>query len=130
MRLPHRLLLPALLCAALSAGTSCRTAGSAPGEAEAVDEPAILRVTNDSFDQLEIYIVRSGLPTRIGRVGASHAQDFPLRSVVLGSGDVSFYAVPQAGSGRATTGPLLVSAGQVVDFHVNVVLQQSTVSVH
>jgi hypothetical protein len=130
MRLPRRLLFPALLCTALSAGTACRTVGSAPGEVDAVDEPAILRVTNDSFDQLEIYIVRSGLPTRIGRVGAGHAQEFPLRPVLLGPGDVSFYAVPQAGSGRAATGSLIVSAGQVVDFHVNVVLQQSTVSVH
>lgn len=129
MRRMTRLLTTTALGAVLLAGLSCRSGGADPAEGEATSSLAWLRVTNDNFNDVDIYVVRSGLPTRIGRVSAGRTQQFTLTPALLGPSDVSFIASISGGNARASSGSLVVSAGQTVDFRVSSALAQSTATV-
>lgn len=119
---------PLLLATAfvMLAGTACRSANTAEaGEQQPESQYVTLLVTNDNFSDVEIHIMRSGLATRLGRVTSGSTRRFSLGPAIIGPSDVSFVASPVTGGGVASSGPVLVSAGQTVEFRVAPVLSQS-----
>jgi hypothetical protein len=130
MRILPRLLLPAAVAATLLGASSCRTMGGDPAaEGTAASTVAYLRVENENFSDVDIHIVRSGLPTRIGRVMAGHVQQFTLTPALLGPSDVVFLATVAGSNARASSGSLIVSAGQTVNFRVASTLSQSSATI-
>jgi hypothetical protein len=85
-----------------------------------------LRVSNQNFLDMDVYAVSEGLSTRLGTVTGNSTKTFVL-SPSYTSQDLQIVATPIGGAGRATTGPLVVGAGQTVDFRIGSVLRNSTV---
>jgi hypothetical protein len=131
MRTLPRLLLSAAIAATLLGATSCRSMGADPAEDGAPTSSAsYLKVINENFSDVDIHIVRSGLPTRIGRVMAGRTQQFTLTPSLLGPSNVTFLATISGSTARASSGSLIVSSGQTVEFRVASTLSQSSATVH
>ena len=86
----------------------------------------ILQVRNDNFLDMDIYALSSGLPTRIGTVTGLSSARFALSSSLYGSSDFRIIATPVGGNGRASSGPLVLRGGQVVEFNIGTRLAQTT----
>lgn len=124
-----RLAVGVLACATISAfgvgAASCSRNGEAAGEV--VPTSAIgLRVRNNNFLDMDVYAVSAGLATRLGTVTGNSSRNFVMDGS-LGTPDLRIVATPIGGNGRATTGQLLVSPGQVIDFTIGSTLNNSTV---
>ena len=85
-----------------------------------------LRVSNQNFLDMDVYAVSQGISTRLGTVTGSSTRTFILPPSYA-TQDLQIVAAPIGGTGRATTGPIAVSAGQTIDFRVGSVLTNSTV---
>jgi hypothetical protein len=85
-----------------------------------------LRVANQNFLDMDVYAVSEGIATRIGTVTGNSTKTFIL-SPSYASQDLQIIASPIGGTGRASTGPIVVGAGQTIDFRVGSVLTNSTV---
>ena len=76
--------------------------------------PIPLRVQNDNFLDMNVYVVSHGAQHRVGTVSGNGAANFNIdRQMVMGD-DFSLLATPIGGRGRATTGNLTVGEGQTV----------------
>jgi hypothetical protein len=118
----------ALLAASLVVSlptTACRSAGADPGSGGARSDAVTLRVTNDNFSDMDIYALRSGVQTRIGRVTAGTTGRFTLGPTIVGPGDVELLAAAVNGGGTVRSGSLVVFGGQTIDFRVAAVMNQS-----
>src|SRR4051812_16553693 len=93
------IILPLLALAA----PACHTISQNDPDSEPTTETATLRVRNENFNDVEISIVRSGLRTRLGRVGAGRTEQFLLRPSLIGTGDISFVAALTIGSGGVSS---------------------------
>ena len=105
--------------------TSCSRSGEAAGEV-APTSAVGLRVRNNNFLDMDIYAVSAGLATRLGTVTGNSSRNFVL-DPSLATPDLRIVATPIGGNGRASTGQVLVSPGQTIDFTIGAVLQNSTV---
>jgi hypothetical protein len=123
-----RLLIGLVAAAAtLSTATSC----SRPNEAAGDLSPATsigLTVTNQNFADMDVYAVSDGLATRLGTVTGNTTRSFALHGSMATS-DLRIVATPIGGNGRASSGSLIVSPGQTIDFKISPVLRNSTVSI-
>jgi hypothetical protein len=118
--LPAALLAPAALAA-------CASGKRRP--AAAAGQGATLEVSNQYLGPLNIYAVRDGGYTRrLGSVYTSKVHRFTLGTDLVGAGGVvRIFAVPLAGAnGRATTGSLMITPGQTIQFNVATDLRAST----
>jgi hypothetical protein len=115
------------MLAALHA-TACRSSN-----AYDIDQPqaggATLVVKNDNFSDVDVYVVGSGLPTRVGTVTGHSTARFALSPSQISSPDFRVVATPIGGNGRASSGPLIVSPGQTVTFTIGPMLSQSFATV-
>jgi hypothetical protein len=112
----------------LSAATACARSPYQAG-GEVTPEGAItLHVQNDNFLDVNVYAVSGGMSRRLGTVTGSSAQDFVVNPS-LAVRDFRIIATPIGGFGRASSGSLLVSAGETIEFTVGSVLSNSTVSI-
>jgi hypothetical protein len=116
------------LLAALSGTGACRSA-SPYDVNEAQPGNITLVVRNNNFNDVDVYAVSSGLATRIGTVTGNSSATFTLNPTLVSPTDFRIVATPIGGNGRASTGPIIVSQGQTIEFTVGPVLSQSTVSV-
>lgn len=87
-----------------------------------------LTVTNQNFLDMDVYAVSDGLATRIGMVTGNQTRSFSLNSS-LATRDLRIVATPIGGNGRASTGEVLVSPGQTIEFKIGSILRNSTVSI-
>lgn len=85
-----------------------------------------LQVRNQNFLDMDVYAVQSGLATRLGTVTGNSTKTFILPPAYA-SQDLQIVASPIGGTGRASTGPIIVGAGQTVEFRIGSVLTNSTV---
>lgn len=116
-----------LVCLASAAVGGCRTAD--PYEMAEDQGGVILDLKNDSFNDVDVYVIADGLATRVGDVTGTSERKFMLRESVWRAGDLRFVATPIGGNGRANSGPVNVRAGSTVFFNVSPTLRNSTVSV-
>ena len=87
-----------------------------------------LAVTNQNFLDMDVYAVSDGLATRLGTVNGNNTRNFMLNAS-LATRDLRIVATPIGGNGRASTGEVLVSPGQTIDFKIGSTLRNSTVSI-
>jgi len=86
-----------------------------------------LQVRNQNFLDMDVYAVQAGgLATRLGTVTGNSTKTFILPPAYA-SQDLQIVASPIGGTGRASTGPIVVGAGQTVEFRIGSVLANSTV---
>lgn len=122
-----RHLVTALLVA-LAGAAACRSASPYDvGDAQPGNITLVVR--NNNFNDVDVYAVSSGLATRLGTVTGNSSATFSLNPTLASPTDFRIVATPIGGNGRASTGPINVSAGQTIEFTVGPVLSQSTVSV-
>jgi hypothetical protein len=124
-----RLAIGVLSCATMSTlglgATGCSRTGQAAGEV-APTSAIGLRVRNNNFLDVDVYAVSAGLATRLGTVTGNSSRNFVL-DASLATPDLRIVATPIGGNGRASTGQVLVSPGQTIDFTIGSILQNSTV---
>lgn len=100
-------------------------------EEEPVKAPPILvHVRNENFLDVNVFVVVSGVSRRLGTVSGNSAGDFSIDWGLTVGQSITIQAIPIGGRGSASSGPLSVGLGQMIDFTVAPVLRQSTVSVH
>jgi hypothetical protein len=125
-----RIFAVVLAIAPLAAGaglTACGHTNEAGGEV--VPASAVgLDVKNQNFLDVDVFSIVDGLSTRLGTVTGNSSRHFLLDPMV-GSRDFHLIAVPIGGSGRASSGNVVVSPGQTIVFTVGSVLANSNVFV-
>jgi hypothetical protein len=105
-------------CGGVRSGTAKR------GEEHA----AALEVENNTTLDVRIYLLRGGLPTRLGTVEGMSTTVFDLNGDALDR-DIRFRADPVAGWRRTTTEPVAVRQGQRVSLKLDNMLRSYRLSV-
>ncbi len=93
-------------------------------------DPIAVHVRNENFLDMNVFVVVSGLNRRLGTVTGNSSGDFSIDWGISVGQSISLRAIPIGGRGSASTGSLSIGVGQMIDFVVAPVLNQSTVSVH
>jgi hypothetical protein len=102
-----------LLLMSTACGQAIGAAGDIPQALQA-RQPVQLEVTNQSGGPVEIYAQGSSTSYRVGTVHPGLTGRFTVRPGMGLNGAVEFLAV--SGRGVVRSGPMLVRAGDVVDF--------------
>lgn len=122
----------AAIVAAVAGGTGC---ASGAGGMYLDDEPkdrrqTTLAVSNNNWSEMTIYVVRSGVQARIGRVPAMGARTFDIPPTLIGgAGEVSIVARPLASRYAFTSRRIMASPGQRIDLRLENNLNLSSFSV-
>ncbi len=114
------------LCATVLA---CRSGNSFQPSGPAPSGSVTLRVQNNNYADMDLYVVSEGLATRIGTVNGLGKDTFTLDPSFFPSGDLRIIGVPIGGNGRASSGALIVAPGQSIDFTIGAVPRQSMATV-
>ncbi len=108
--LSRRLVLPLMLLALVAACARSRT--SRPASAS---PPTYVRITNQSWLDMNMYVLRSSQRIRLGTVGANQTQRFTLpANLVFGATPLRFLADPIGSSRTAQSFEIVVSPGDEV----------------
>ena len=116
---------------AFCAGALIAAAGCAGSQARSATPTALaertvrLSVKNEFGSPVNVFVVGAGSPWRLGRVMALSARDFIVPNALIQNGPVEF-VIAGDGSAPARSGPMLLTAGRVVDFRVTRPLFTST----
>jgi len=111
---------------AVAAGACART-----NEAAGTVVPANvvgLHVQNNNFLDVDVYAVSQGVPTRLGTVTGNSIRDFVVDGSLV-TQDFRVIATPIGARGQASTGAIIVSPGQTIEFTVGSTLRNSTVAI-
>jgi len=111
------LLLAALAsgaCASASAGTRAPNS-VAPRDASA----ATVRVTNNNWSNVTVYLVRDGMRTRLGDVTSMRTEEFRMPPIFTNtSGNIQLLVSPLGSNDVYVTPGFSVQPGQQVEFNV------------
>lgn len=119
-----------VLVAVLLGGAGCGHAGQEGEEAPAPRRsPITLVLANQNFSDMTIYSVEVGRRSRVGMVGGNSSVTLNVSSALFPGGRLNLIAVPIGGSGRASTGPLMVNGGETVYFTITPQLSTSYASI-
>jgi hypothetical protein len=125
---PVPLAIAALIALPLATGCAGRqpVRESAGGEVDLGAEEITVRVQNSYANLVDVYAVARGVQDRLGTVGLGTGQSFrvPLRQFPPDA-QIQIVARPVGGNGSATSGPISVRAGNVVEFIVSPTLTGS-----
>ena len=118
----------------LAIGATLPLAGACTHAAQAAGDVAPstaigLRVRNDNFLDMDVYAVSEGLATRLGTVTGNSRHNFVLDASRADGQDFRIVATPVGGNGRASTGNITVSPGQLIDFTIGSTLRNSSVAI-
>jgi hypothetical protein len=120
----------ALLAVLMTMVAACSHQTDPNAEPEPIPDPIALHVKNENFLDVNVALVVSGSPRRLGTVTGNGSGTFSIPWNVATGQLITVTATPIGGRGYATTGSLSVSPGQVIEFRVASVLRQSAVAVH
>jgi hypothetical protein len=95
-------------CASTQRGDDLALFDEASGQSEAT-----IRVTNNNWSEMTVFILRSGMRTRLGNVGSMSSGQFSLPSGVLAS-SVRLMAVPLAARRGYVSQTMSILPGQQV----------------
>ena len=110
MQRPETMVLSALAAITLACG-----GGSPPADGAAPEERTVLRVENDNFSDMRIYVWRNSQRIRIGVASAKSVTSIPLnRTIVLGIQTLRFEADPIGGRSSAVSEEITVTPGQEI----------------
>lgn len=118
----------------LAIGATLPMAGACAHSAQASGDVAPasaigLRVRNDNFLDMDVYAISEGLATRLGTVTGNSRHNFVLDASMADGRDFRIVAAPVGGNGRASTGNIAVSPGQLIDFTIGSTLRNSSVAI-
>ena len=99
-----------------------------PTQAGAADASASLEVENNTTLDVRIFLLRAGMPTRLGTVEGMSTATFDLKPEMLGR-DIRFYASPVGGRQRTITDMIVVKPGQLVSLHLDNMMRSYRLSV-
>ena len=112
--LSRRLFLPLMLVAAAAACSRSRGAAEVEGEGESRPQTYV-RVTNQAFLDMNVYVVRGGQRIRLGTVGANQTVRFRIPdNVVFGATQLRFLTDPIGSQRVSQSFDILVSPGDEV----------------
>ena len=114
--------------ATLPMAGACTHTGQASGDVAPATAIG-LRVRNDNFLDMDVYAISEGLATRLGTVTGNSRHNFVLDASMADGRDFRIVATPVGGNGRASTGDIAVSPGQLIDFTIGSTLRNSSVVV-
>jgi hypothetical protein len=92
-------------------------------------DPILVHVKNENFLDMNIAVVISGVSRRLGQVPGNSSGDFKVDFMLTVGQTITITGTPIGGRGIATSGPLSVSEGQMVEFEIGSTLRQSTATV-
>ena len=118
-----------LLLIGAAACSSKRVYQESTGGDVAVADGVVVEIQNDNFSDVDVYAVAGGGRQRLGTVTGNTSSQFAIRSSRIPSGQLRLVAAPIGGEGRASSGSLNVSPGNVIHFTVAPVLSQSSATV-
>lgn len=115
---------------AVIAAAACTHGQGSEGDFYPRPDPIPVHVKNENFLDMNVFVVTSGASRRIGTVTGNGAADFKIDWSVANGQSITITATPIGGRGTASSGPLTVGIGQMVDFRIAAQLRQSVASVH
>lgn len=90
---------------------------------------AVVRVANNNFADITVYVVQSGMRWRLGTVTGLSRQAFRMPRLAYDAGDLYLLADPVGGSRSYLSPPVRVQGGEAVDLQLHATLSMSSVSV-
>jgi hypothetical protein len=117
-----------VIAALLIAAVAC-SHGKPGAPPEPRPDPILVHVKNDNFLDMNIAVVISGVSRRLGQVTGNASADFKVDYLLTVGQSIAILATPIGGVGAATSGPLSVSEGQLVEFVIGSTLRQSSATV-
>src|SRR5262245_6621055 len=121
-------LVTVALAAAASVG-ACAPLAQASGPAGMEAGKTELLVENNNWQDMALYVIRSGTRVRVGTVSSFARARIPLSDAVIGSGEIQLLADPIGSSRRFLSEPIIVQPGQRVQFRLENNLAVSSYSV-
>jgi hypothetical protein len=114
------------LAALMGGGCAHGTAGSS--EVSSGDERTVIRVTNNNWSDMTIYLVRSGTQQRLGNVPSQSTGTFIVPTHVLATASRLHLAADPIGSSQVfLSAPLLINPGQSAEWKLENTLALSSV---
>lgn len=119
---------PGIAAVVLLAGMACFR--GKPGDTpETRPDPILVHVKNENFLDMNIAVVVSGVTRRLGQVSGNSAADFRIDYMLTVGQSIVITGTPIGGVGIATSGPLNVGEGQMIEFEIGATLRQSTATI-
>jgi len=100
-----------------------------PADVVPSSDPVKVEVVNNYALAVEIYVIGSGTTQRLGTVHPGMQGHFRLPPALIGNSSVELQARPTVSAQQFNSGPLLLQAGEIVDFMVASVLFSSTATI-
>ena len=118
--LHHRIARLALAGALAASAAGCVSggAGRAPADGEAEDTRATVRVENRSLLDYTMYVVRSGVRTRIGQVGAGRTATLAIPLAIVQQGTPVSIVGDPIGGGSPVGQQFTLSRGDEVPMQI------------
>ena len=109
MQRPETMVLSALAALVLACG------GGSPADGAAPEQRTVLRIENDNFSDMRIYVWRNSQRIRIGIATAKSVTTIPLnRTIVVGIQTLRFEADPIGGRTSAVSEQITVTPGEEI----------------
>lgn len=125
---PARIALLAVLAAALAAG--CATFGSHSREGGEADTGVTLFVKNYSWSTMHVYVMGSGQTISLGQLSSMNTSTFAVPRSALASGNsIRLIADPIGSTSAYISEPVLVAAGDRVEWTIQNQLSQSSIMI-
>lgn len=122
-------LLPVALVA-LAFGACSANSAPQEGPLPPSSAQASIKVTNNNWADMNVFVERSGMRVRLGTVSSMGNRIFRLpKSVVNATGDIRLVADPIGSRDVHVTAPVQVWPGQTVDFKIENHIAISSVAV-
>lgn len=84
------------------------------------NEPTILRVDNQSFNDMRIYVIQGGQRIRIGTANGKNTSTFKLpKSVISGFTTVRVEAVPIGANGSSVSEEISITPGDQLELRIS-----------
>jgi hypothetical protein len=98
-------------------------------EMEPRPDPIPVLVKNENFLDVNVFVIAGGVTRRLGLVSGNSSSQFTIAWSIANAAGVTLTAQPIGSNGRASSGSLNVSPGQIIEFKIGSVLRQSVATV-
>lgn len=112
----------------LLAAAAC-SRGKPGAQPEPRPDPIVVHVKNENFLDMNVAVVVSGVSRRLGQVSGNSSADFKIDYMLTVGQSITITGTPIGGRGIATSGPLNVSEGQIIEFEIGSTLRQSSATI-
>lgn len=120
------------LAVLLLSPAACRPHRGAEDDLSAANQGEfVLRVVNNHYLDVTVYVLRGAERVRVGIVSGNARQDFVLPGRLLGAGgQISLLGSVSTSNAVVRSNPVLVGRGQFVEWRLESVLRNSSVTVY